>query len=68
MINYFRMKKKEIELKLLVYGYLLDAAKDNRESIEKINSLWSDFKNMSKLEFKKLLLKEIGRLVSEPNK
>lgn len=68
MINYFEMKRKEIELKLLVYGYLLDTAKDNRESIEKLISLWNDFKTMTKSEFKKLLLKEIDKLINDSNR
>ncbi len=65
MIKYFKMKQKEIELKLLLYTYAATLVQEKKDIILLINRIYSALKDTPSAELQEKLILEISRLAHE---
>lgn len=65
MIKYFRMKKKEIELKLTLYTYTSALINERKNVIDLAENVYKALKDIPAEELQDRLIKEIAGLVHE---
>lgn len=65
MIKYFRMKKKEIELKLTLYTYASALINERKNVIDLAENVYKALKDIPAEELQDRLIKEIAGLVHE---
>lgn len=63
MIKYFRMKKKEIELKLTLYTYVSALINERKNVIDLVENIYKALKDIPAEELQDRLIKEIAELV-----
>lgn len=61
MIKYFKMKKKEIELKTLLYSYALNFVKEKEDIIKVLTNLVTALKDVPPEELQEKLIEQIVR-------
>lgn len=61
MIRYFKMKKKEIELKTLLYSYALNFVKEKEDIIKVLTNLVTALKDVPPEELQEKLIEQIVR-------
>lgn len=61
MIKYFKMKKKEIELKTLLYNYALNFVKEKEDIIKVMTNLVTALKDVPPEELPEKLIEQIVR-------
>ncbi len=67
-MKYLKMKKKEIELKLIIYTAILSAIK-NRENLSALlGSLYQALKDTPEEELREKFLHELAKIAHEENK
>lgn len=67
MLRYFIMKKKEIELKLKLYTFLLAFIHSKEEIIELISKLTVVLQDVPADEFRNQLIESLAELIHEQN-
>ena len=61
MIKYLKMKKKEIELKTLLYSYALNFVKEKEDIIKVLTNLVTALKDVPPEELQEKLIEQIVR-------